>query len=511
MQNDKIEQIIKNAEYAATSAIGDAVINISNYYYSEKSSTLSKSIEAVNVSPCPYRGLFHFGPNDSDVFFGRNKFITDLFKIIQTRKFTTVIGASGSGKSSVVLAGLVPKLQQEGHWKFTHFRPGSDPFHSLASALVPLYTSELDDTDQILQARKLADYLMDATISLSDVLATIQKNHINYKILLIADQFEELYTECIDNEIRRHFLNCLITNFQPSSTGILSSAVLITTLRTSFLGSALSYPPFADILQNSDIKLGTMNRSDLLQVIENPAKLLGVEFEEGLIERILDDVEDEPGNLPLLEFALTELWAKQIGKKMTHEAYEAIGKVKGAIADYADEKYNNLTVDDKKRAQRIFIQLVSPSNSSVDTRRLANRIELGEENWDLVIRRNGLADNRLVITNRNNFNQETVEVVHEALIKNWGKLSQWMETNREFRAWQERLRTDVYQWQKSAEDEDALLRGKTLLDAEEWFKERREEIGLEEQSYIIKSVELRKREKLAKERLRQRRTPYAPT
>ena len=164
-EKQEIKQIVTDSEYAATSATGDAVITITNYYYREDIKVTPVSPDDTDeILPCPYRGLFHFGPDDAEFFFGREVFVTQLFQATQNRNFIPVLGASGSGKSSVVLAGIVPKLQQKGHWKFTHFRPENDPFHALALALVPLYTPELDATDRIAQARKLADYFRGGTL-----------------------------------------------------------------------------------------------------------------------------------------------------------------------------------------------------------------------------------------------------------------------------------------------------------------------------------------------------------
>ncbi len=508
-EHDEINQNIQEAEYAATSATGNAVIYVYNYNYNYKSvkATLVDSEEIAtddNLS-CPYRGLYHFSPNDAGYFFGRDVFIETLFEATQTRNFIPVLGASGSGKSSVVLAGLIPKLEQEqkSHWKFTHFRPGSDPFHALALALVPLYTPDLDETEQIAQTRRLAGYLKNNTFPLSDVFAKIQQNHFNHRILLIADQFEEIYTQCSDHTVRRRFLDCLLASFQSSNSGASSSTVLVTTMRADFLANALSYRPLADMLQNVDIKLGAMSRGELKEVIEKPAEKLGVTFEASLVELILNDVEDEPGNLPLLEFALTELWKKRTGKQLTHDDYEAIGKVKGALADYADDEYNKLTSEEQKQARRIFVQLVRPGEGTEDTRRLANRTELGEENWDLVTRKDGLADSRLVVTGRNNSEQETVEVVHEALIQNWGQLRQWMETDRDFRAWQERLRSAKTQWEATNQDRGSLLRGVFLVEAEEKLEERREDLIAEEE-FIRQSIQERDRQITEKEEQRQR-------
>ncbi len=484
----EIQQNITEAQYAATSGTGNATITITNYYYREEAriAPADSADVADDNLPCPYRGLFHFGPGDAEYFFGRKSFIKTLFQATQTRNFIPLLGASGSGKSSVVFAGLVPKLQQEGHWQFTHFRPGSDPFHALALALVPLYTTNLNETDCLAQARQLANYLRDGDIPLADVFAQIKHNYPSERVLLIADQFEELYTLCPDETIRRNFLDKL-TTFPFERVGMM----LVLTMRADFLGNALSYRPFADVLQNTDLKLGPMNREELTEVIEKPAQKLGVTLEAGLVERILDGVESEPGNLPLLEFALTELWQRRQGQQLTHVAYTEIGEVQGALARHANEEYHKLSEAQREQMRRIFIQLVRPGEGTEDTRRLATKAELGAVNWALVKQ---LADARLVVTSRSEKAQvETVEVVHEALIRNWGELRGWMDTDRVFRAWQERLRGAMGQWQETDKDEGSLLRGVALVEAEGKLKERREELSQSERDFIEGSIKLRDR------------------
>lgn len=504
----EIQQNITEAQYAAASGTGNATITITNYYYREEAriAPADSADVADDKLPCPYRGLFHFGPGDAEYFFGRKSFIKTLFQATQTRNFIPLLGASGSGKSSVVFAGLVPKLQQESHWQFTHFRPGSDPFHALALALVPLYTTNLNETERLAQARQLANYLRDGDIPLADVFAQIKHNYPSERVLLIADQFEELYTLCPDETIRRNFLDKL-TTFPFERVGM----VLVLTMRADFLGNALSYRPFADVLQNTDLKLGPMNREELTEVIEKPAQKLGVTFEAGLVERILDDVESEPGNLPLLEFALTELWQRRQGKELTHLAYTEIGQVQGALARHANEEYDKLSEAQREQMRRIFIQLVRPGEGTEDTRRLATKAELGAVNWALVKQ---LADARLVVTSRSEEAQvETVEVVHEALIRNWGELRGWMDTDRVFRAWQERLRAGMYQWQQiengdvTGWDESRLLRGTALAEAEEKLKQRPEDLSEGELFYIQVSVKLRDKEQRRRERVR-RQTVY---
>ncbi|HYW19729.1 MAG TPA: hypothetical protein VE956_10530 [Nodularia sp. (in: cyanobacteria)] len=499
MAEDSSKYNLEFQDQAKGVAVGDGNIIYNYFYYREEVVTASVDVADDNLL-CPYRGLFHFGPNDAEVFFGREIFIEQLYIATQTRNFIPVLGASGSGKSSVVLAGLVPKLQKEGHWQFTHFRPGSDkdPFYALAEALVPLYRAEIDSTDKITQAGKLAESLKDGTTPLSRIFSSIQRNHPHHRVLLIADQFEEIYTLCHDEEIRRKFLDCLLAGLGTTTSLSASPMVLVTTMRADFLGNALSYRPLADVLQNADVKLSPMNREELSEVIEKPAEKLGVTFEAGLVERILQDVEEQPGNLPLLEFALTQLWNQRTGKQLTHKIYAEIGEVKGALARHADEKYGNLTDEEKEKVRRIFIQLVRPGEGTEDTRRIALKAELGEQSWSLVKQ---LADARLVVTSNNLTSQETVEVVHEALIRNWGELREWMNTNRTFRAWQERLRSAKGQWEATNKDMGSLLRGAALAEAEEKLKERPEDL-IDEKEFIEQSI--KDRDLLIKQGIRAR-------
>ncbi|GDZ96119.1 WD-40 repeat-containing protein [Planktothrix agardhii CCAP 1459/11A] len=477
---------------------------IYNYYYREESVITSIEAGTEDNLPCPYQGLFHFGPENAEYFFGRSVFIEELFQATETKNFIPLLGASGSGKSSVVLAGLVPKLVNIGHWKFTRFRPGKDPFNALAQALVPLYAPNLNQTELIAQTRQLTEHFQNNTILLSDVFSQIQHNHPQDRILLIADQFEELYTLCHDEQTRRQFVDSLLNAFESPNHKPPYSTVLVSTMRTDFLGNVLSYPPLADVLRTGDIKIRSMNTEELTEVIEKPAQKLGVDFEGGLVERILNDVDKEPGNLPLLEFALTELWKKRTRKQLTHNAYEEIGEVSGALTRYADEKYSKLSEQEQQQVRRIFVQLVRPGEGTLDTRRVATRAELNETNWSLV---KELADARLVVTNRtiisqdnsqqqiNIQGQETVEVVHEALIRNWGQLREWMNTDREFRTWQEKLRGAMRQWQEMKKDPGTLLRGAPLLEAEKWLQKRSDQLSLEEREFIEQSIKQRKTQK----------------
>ncbi|MBW4521013.1 MAG: hypothetical protein KME16_15080 [Scytolyngbya sp. HA4215-MV1] len=507
---------------AVVSAAGNAAIDqsrhiIYNYYYYREESSLApvESAAQADTLPCPYRGLFHFGPDNAEFFFGRDVFVTELVQAVQfgrqtvvtelvqavqTLAFIPVLGASGSGKSSVVFAGLVPELQRAGHWLFTHFRPGEDPFHALSLALVPLYQPEQDATDQIAQARKLANFLRNGEVSLKDVVAQIQQHHPQHRILLIADQFEELYTLCTEDSTRNQFLDCLLANLSAvQATPPL--LVLVATMRADFLGNALSYRPFADILQTGDIKLGAMNRDELQAVIEQPAAKLGVTFEAGLVQRILQDVESEPGNLPLLEFALTELWQRRTGKQLTHEAYTAIGEVQGALARHADASYCQLTPTEQALLRQLMMELVQLGQDQEVTRKRAGWEQLraisdAPEQVDRVVGK--LVKQRLIVTN-----EKAVEVAHEALLTQWPLLKQLIQENRQAIRLRNQLTNDCQEWQDQQQSKDYLLSLGRLAVFEEWIKRDQPRLPKVETEYLQYSREnhdLEANEKLEQER-----------
>ena len=454
--------------------------------------------EAVPLPACPYRGLFAFRPEDAPFFFGRETFTRQLVRAAETRNLAAVLGASGSGKSSVVFAGLVPALQATGRWRFTFFRPGHDPFFNLAGALVPLIAPDLNKIERIGAARDVAGRLQGGQSPLTDYAQEIYEAQPDHQLLIVADQFEELYTLCREEAVRRRFLDLLLDALEADQA---AAPRLVLTLRVDFLGQALAYRPLADALQGTDLKLGPMTRAELIEAIEKPAAEQGVSFEENLVEHILTDVGQAEGNLPLLEFALTELWQHQTGGVLTYAAYEALGGAKGALSRHADQVYRRLTPVEQDQARRVLVQLVNPGAGTEDTRRLARRTEL-EADWPLVAK---LASERLVVTNQLQDEQETAEVVHEALIRHWGQLQAWMTKDRAFRAWQEGLRLALRQWEQADQDDDALLRGRFLDEAQERLAERPDDLSPPEQTFIRAGLALRAAAEAAQEAERERK------
>ncbi|WP_337907093.1 ATP-binding protein [Iningainema tapete] len=408
------------------------------------------------IPPNPYQGLSAFGEEDAAFFFGRETFVNGLVQTTHSQPLVAVIGPSGSGKSSVVFAGLIPQLRSDGNWLIESIRPSNQPFYHLASALVRQLEPEISETEKLRSAAGLAADIQQGKVTLQQVVSRIKERNLDKRFLLFVDQFEELYTLCQKEEQER-FADMLLEAIHQKII------TLVFTLRADFYGYVLSYRPFRDALQEFTPQLvSSMSREELQAAITLPAQKLEVQFEAQLQERILDDVGLEPGNLPLLEFALTRLWSKQQNRMLTHQAYNEIGGVKKALANHAQQVYNQLSQTEQKQAQGVFVQLVRPGEGTEDTRRLATRKEVGEENWGLVSYLAGYQA-RLVVTGRDDKSgEDTVEVVHEALIREWITLRNWMNANRQFRVWQERLKVTMLEWKNSNHDSGALLRGVPL-------------------------------------------------
>ncbi len=449
------------------------------------------------IPPCPYRGLFAFRESDAHLFFGRSQFTADLVTAVKRKPLVAVVGPSGSGKSSVVFAGLIPRLRLDTLvlWQIVAFRPGNNPIDALALAIATLVHPQEDEFARRLVELELAAALKQDESALYKIIEKLVQQNPGTRLVLIADQFEELYTQTQESE-RQPFLNGLL-----NAVRLAPAFTLVTTLRADFYGSALSYRPLSDALQGAVLNLGPMSREELHSAIEKPAAQMQVELEDGLTNKLINAVDGQPGRLPLLEFAMTQLWSKHQSGWLTHQAYEEISGVESAVGTHAEAVYTQLNEADRGRAQQVFMQLVRLGEEAEATRRLATRDQVKPENWDLVTR---LASSRLVVTNRNeSTNEETVEIVHEALIKSWGRLEYWMQIDGDFRRWQEQLRAAIRQWESSGKDEGALLRGKPLIDAEYWQEKRLEELSTFEGSFIKLSLELQEHEINKQKRRRQ--------
>lgn len=334
---------------------------------------------AVSASPkaCPYRGLEVFDEDHADFFFGRERDIQRVIEKLKDTRFLTVLGPSGSGKSSLVRAGVIPRLKRGAlvdsqNWKVCVLRPGSDPNTVLAAKIKALNS---DATMRDL----CNDLLIDPkTLHRETMLALTLQPEIR-RIVWVIDQFEEVFTLCLSERERSTFVeNLLFASSIPNGP-----CMIVLAMRADFYGKCAGYPSLAVSMAAQQFLVPPMDREMLRESIVEPARRVGLQLEPGLAESILHDVENQPGSLPLLEHALLEVWNLRSGGTLTFEAYRQSGRVEGAIAKRAQAIYDNFTAEEQQVARRILLRLIQPGEGTEDTRRRASVSELithsGEE------------------------------------------------------------------------------------------------------------------------------------
>lgn len=375
----------------------------------------------------PYRGLARFEPDDSDLFFGREALVRELLDLARAHRFAAVFGPSGSGKSSLLRAGLIPLLRKAtGADRPAVIRvltPGERPAHTHRQALVP-QDGELDTW-------------------------------------VIVDQFEELFTLCHDREERDRFLDLLLSAREQESR-----LRVVVVVRGDFYGHCAEHRELAEAVGHANLLVGPMSGDELREVVTGPATAAGLNVERVLTARIIEEVGDQPGALPMLSHALLETWRRRRGRTLTLAAYEEAGGVRGAIAATAEQVYGDLDEDQARTARRILLRLIAPGDRTADTRRPASRSELGPGAPDVLER---LAAARLVA-----LDGDTVELAHEALITGWPRLAGWIEESRERLRAQRALGEAARAWEELDRDPGALYRGTRLDRAEELFGRQRE-------------------------------------
>lgn len=416
------------------------------------------------VPPCPYRSLAVFKPGDQSLFWGRSGAIRDLVTTVQKKPLVAVVGASGSGKSSLVNAGLVPKL---GNPLVLWFCPGENPFGTLAEVLTP-YCGV-----QGVTPAKLERMLRQKPEALGTVIERVVQQ--SGSLVLIAESFETLYRRCPEAG-QRLFLDRLLSAVQSAP-----SFTLVLVLRSDTYSQAIAYPPLQAALRDSVQWVTPMDQDSLQEAIEQPAAQVGVQLEKGLSEKLIQDLGD-PGRLAVLQLLLSQLWTKQHQGWLTHQAYEEMGGMEKILTCHAETVYAQLSEGDRRCAQRLLTQLVQWNQGHLSAR-TATQTEVKPENWDLITH---LATARLVTTQEHQ-GEPTVAIVHDLLIQNWGRLEHWMQINGEFRRWQEQLRTAIAHWQTHSWHEEELLQGKLLSEAETWKKQRSSDLSALEQDFIERS------------------------
>ena len=424
--------------------------------------------EVVYEGVCPYRGLQVFEEEHAPLFFGRQAATEWLVNDLRSSRFLAVVGPSGCGKSSLVRAGLVPGLRRgdlpgSETWPLSVFRPGHQPLESLAVALIQL-TGPADDPAaplQLIDALAADQRQLHLTTRLALADAPPERT-----IALVVDQFEEIFTLCRDEGQRRPFIDNLL--YASAIEG--GRGVVVLTMRADFYGKCAAYPDLAARITDHQMLVSPMVEEELRQAIERPAQLVGLEFEGGLVETLLRDVQAEPGALPLLQHTLLELWERQEGHHLTFAAYREIGGIQGAIAHRAESIYDGFDAVQQSITRRIMLRLVAPGEGTEDTRRRARKNELlptGEqaEQTEAVVQT--LANARLVTTARDMATgEEQVDVSHEALIRGWPRLRLWIDEDRAGLRAHRRLTEAAQEWERHGRDESYLYRGARLAEVE---------------------------------------------
>lgn len=461
----------------------------------------------LSGSLCPYRGLRPFDEESAAFFFGREAFSGRILDTLLQRNLVAVLGPSGVGKSSIVQAGVLPLLRRrrppDDTWDAVGFVPGNNPFQHLAAALMPLLQPEAVVTQALAETARLGEFLGQETTSLQATVGRILAQSAGTdRLLLVADQFEELFTMTRSEE-RRRFLEALLHALQHSRLHV------VLTMRSTFYESLIgAHRGLSDLLEHATVNLGPMTRDEHHRAVVEPARRLGLGFEPGLTKRILDDVAEEPGNLPLLEFALTELWARREQRMLTHAAYEQIGGVSGAIVQRAETVFQGFTAARQILAKRVLTRLVWVGGEhGQEARRRVALADLDDDARDVA---RILADARLLVVGQCLQGEHTVEVAHEALIRRWARLCGWLDEDREFLLWRRRLYAALEAWEANRE-ESTLLHGTPLREAENWLARREPDLSAGECEFIRAGSGLFQQEQASRERRRRRRRLFFAT
>lgn len=446
------------------------------------------STEVPAPGESPYKGLQYFDMADADLFFGREKLVTELISHLRQNRFLAVVGASGSGKSSIIRAGLLPALQRGGpladgtlpptgcnRWPIYVLTPTARPLEALAASLTRTVES-------VTATATLIDDLRNDARSLHLYARRLVEagNH----LLLVVDQFEELFTLCRERTERAIFINNLLT--AAVDDGV---TTVVITLRADFYAHCSEFDNLRQALESKQKYIGPMSLDELRRAIEEPARQRSWVFEPGLVDLLLDDVGSEPGALPLLSHALLETWQRRRGRMLTFAGYTESGRVQGAIAHTAETVFNQLlTSDQQLMAKNIFLRLTNLGEGSEVTRRRATLDELMPKVEDRAIVEavlKQLADARLITTH-----EDEVEVAHEALIREWDTLKKWLQDDLDGLRLHRRLIEAAQSWAMLARDTGALYRGVRLAQTLEWAESHRVELSTLECEFLSMSAAL---------------------
>jgi energy-coupling factor transporter ATP-binding protein EcfA2 len=469
---------------------------------------------------CPYRGLLPFREEDAGFFFGREQASQNLLSKIQRHKVVAVIGRSGSGKSSLVFAGLFPELRTSPGgitWDMMTIRPESEPLHKLAEAISPP-KSDLTRGARREALNGEAERFRRGSVSLGDLVNDyLGEQPGTDRLLLYVDQWEELYTQArrAGDEANRarkqadvaRFIDLLLKATEDSPL------TLAFTVRADFYDQLLQHDRLTGIAQDQQISLGPLTEPQLQDCIEQPARKIGLDFEDGLVDRIVRDVGGDEGKLPLLEYALKGTWENSrkawsrgtTTTLLTHAAYETAGRVEGAIAGKADAVYGKLTDAQKDAARRLFVNLVTPGEGQADTRAIARVPD--DPAIEQVIAAFSDRDQRLLVTGHDPVRGRIAEVSHEALIRNWGELRSWIHDNRQLLLTRDRIAADMQRWLDKSKPDELLLPPGIRLEEGRSLLEDHGDVAIDDvRPYIQRSLDVdRNRQQKAQNKERRHR------
>ena len=433
---------------------------------------------------CPYKGLAYFDCTEEDAryFYGRTALTDELLEKVRVGNFLAVLGASGSGKSSVVRAGLLYQLQLgrrlsgSESWQIKIFQPGEHPLNSLALAFLDSKLSDIERATQLAQAEEL---IKTGSEGLRQIISVADTP----KLVLVVDQFEEAFTLCQDTSERQQFFACLFDALPKTE-----KLCLVLTMRADFFSKCIEqeYSGLAQLMQQDGVVVMGMSEEELRKAIVEPAKQVELEIEPALVAQILADVADAPGYLPLLQYTLTRLWEERTDNCLQLKTYVQLGGVMGTLRQRADEVYEGFDEEEKAAVRHIFLELTQLGEGTEDTRRRVLQRDLvnqryGEKLIETVVQK--LADEKLVVTTEIVAKGEgaervaVVDVAHEALICHWSLLRSWVSENRDAIRIKRKIEMAAEEWENKGKLKDYLLVGLKLTEAEN-FLGNYEKLGL---------------------------------
>lgn len=439
----------------------------------------------------PYKGLRAFEESDAADFFGRDESLDQLLQKLNASpppRFLAVVGPSGSGKSSLVKAALIPAIRQgklsgSEDWFIATMVPGSSPVQELSEALLGIAINKPDD---------LLSSLTNDETGLLECTKTLWPGD-STELVLVIDQFEEVFTLLEDGDQRIHFLQLL----HHAVTAPDSMLRVIVTLRADFYDRPLLYPAFGKLMREHTEVVLPLSQAELEQAIASPAIRAGLLVESGLSTIIANDVGQQPGALPLLQYALTELFERKVDKLLTLEAYQEIGGISGALVRRAEEIYDDLEAVEKDLARQVFLRLITLEEQSEATRRRvfwAEVISVADNKQRMQNVLDAFGKYRLFTFDRDpQTRTPTIEVAHEALIREWERLKTWIEENRNRLHIQHQLATSTAEWLQSNRDESFLASGARLAQFEALLIEKQLALTEHERQYVEHGIALRER------------------